>query len=104
MADSKFCAACLREDEEEKNVVSWFVDCSEPVCGTCSRFHKKLSPPYKVVKISEINGVTSDLLNLSTYCEKHPKEKLALFCCQHDSVVCTMCVLKLIKYAIKSCH
>lgn len=91
MAETTLCAGCKRV-EEEKQANSWCIDCSEPVCITCVKFHKKLSPPHKVVEINEVHGVTNDLLKISTYCDKHPEEKVSLFCCQHDAIICAVCV------------
>ncbi|XP_063411317.1 uncharacterized protein LOC134694245 [Mytilus trossulus] len=34
----------------------------------------------------------SSLLTLSKNCDNHPDQKIALYCCQHDKVVCVSCV------------
>ncbi|XP_063411971.1 uncharacterized protein LOC134694833 [Mytilus trossulus] len=91
MADSKFCAGCQRSDEDI-TAVSWCSDCSELVCKTCSRVHERMSPPHKVVPMKEIQQLSSSLLTLSKNCDKHPDQKIALYCCQHDKVVCVSCV------------
>ncbi|VDI32255.1 Hypothetical predicted protein [Mytilus galloprovincialis] len=91
MADSKFCAGCQRIDGNI-TAVSWCRDCSELVCKACSRVHKKMSPPHKVIPTHEIQQLSSSLLTLSKNCDNHPDQKIALYCCQHDKVVCVSCV------------
>ncbi|XP_063411341.1 uncharacterized protein LOC134694267 [Mytilus trossulus] len=91
MADSKFCAGCQRSDEDI-TAVSWCSDCSELVCKTCSRVHERMSPPHKIVPMKEIQQLSSSLLTLSKNCDSHPDQKIALYCCQHDKVVCVSCV------------
>ncbi|XP_063412550.1 uncharacterized protein LOC134695262 [Mytilus trossulus] len=91
MADSKFCAGCQRSDEDI-TAVSWCSDCSELVCKACSRVHEKMSPPHKVVQMKEIQQLSSSLLKLSKNCKNHPGQKIILYCCQHDQVICDSCV------------
>ncbi|XP_071147934.1 uncharacterized protein [Mytilus edulis] len=91
MADSKFCAGCQRSDEDI-TAVSWCSDCGELVCKACSRVHKRMSPPHKVMPTQEIQQLSSSLLTLSKNCDNHPDQKIALYCCQHDKVVCVSCV------------
>lgn len=92
MAEKTFCAGCMRENKTNNvETQSWCNDCREPVCRSCAKVHKKLSPPHKVVQMSEVRGVTSDLLKMSIYCDKHPREKLSQFCRQHDSIICDSC-------------
>ncbi|XP_071155300.1 uncharacterized protein [Mytilus edulis] len=91
MADSKFCTGCQR-GEEDVNAVAWCSDCSELVCKVCARVHEKMSPPHKLVPMKEIPQLSSSLLNLSKNCKNHPDEKIVLYCCQHDKVICGSCV------------
>ncbi|XP_063411337.1 uncharacterized protein LOC134694264 [Mytilus trossulus] len=91
MEDSKFCAGCQRNDEEN-TAVSWCSDCRELVCKACSRVHERMYPPHKVIQTQEIQQLSSSLLTLSKNCDNHPDQKIALYCCQHDKVVCVSCV------------
>ncbi|XP_052090944.1 uncharacterized protein LOC127727860 [Mytilus californianus] len=91
MADSNFCAGCQRGNEDVQ-AISWCSDCTELVCKACARVHEKMSPPHKVVPMKEIQQLSSSLLNLSKNCENHPDQKIVLFCCQHDKVICDSCV------------
>ncbi|VDI14969.1 Hypothetical predicted protein [Mytilus galloprovincialis] len=90
MADSKFCAGCQRSDEDIA-AVSWCSDCCELVCKACSRVHKRMSPPHTIIPMQEIQ-LSSSLLTLSKNCDNHPDQKVALYCCQHDKVICDSCV------------
>ncbi|CAC5355812.1 TRIM28 [Mytilus coruscus] len=91
MADKNNCAGCMR-DGDTNRAPSWCSDCSEPVCVTCAKFHKKLSPPHKIVPLEHIKRPSSDIFKLSGNCRTHNKEKIILFCCQHDKVVCDTCL------------
>ncbi|VDI14965.1 Hypothetical predicted protein, partial [Mytilus galloprovincialis] len=91
MADSKFCAGCQRSDNDIIPV-SWCSDCSEVVCNACSRVHERMSPPHKVVPTQEIQQLSLSLLTLSENCDNHPDQKIVLYCCQHDKVICVSCV------------
>ncbi|XP_052092754.1 uncharacterized protein LOC127729138 [Mytilus californianus] len=91
MADSELCDGCQCGNEDIK-VVSWCSDCSELVCNACARVHERMSPPHKVVPMKEIQQLCSSLLKLSQNCDNHPDQKIELFCCQHDKVICDLCV------------
>ncbi|XP_071149362.1 uncharacterized protein [Mytilus edulis] len=91
MADSKFCAGCQRGGEDI-TAVAWCSDCNDLVCKACSRVHEKMSPPHKVVPMKEIQQLSYSLLKLSKMCKNHPDQKIILYCCQHDKVICDSCV------------
>ncbi|XP_063424803.1 uncharacterized protein LOC134708297 [Mytilus trossulus] len=91
MADRKYCAGCERGNENIK-AESWCSDCTELVCKTCAGVHKRLSPPHMVVPMKEIQELSSSLLTLSKNCENHPDQKIVMYCCQHDKVICGSCV------------
>ncbi|CAC5399513.1 unnamed protein product [Mytilus coruscus] len=91
MADSTFCVGCQR-GKEDITAESWCSDCSELVCKTCARVHERMYPPHKIVPMKEIQELSSSLLKLSKNCENHPDQKIVLYCCQHDTVICDSCV------------
>ncbi|XP_071155270.1 tripartite motif-containing protein 2-like [Mytilus edulis] len=91
MADSIFCVGCQR-GKEDIIADSWCSDCSEQVCKTCARVHERMYPPHKIVPMKEIQELSSSLLTLSKNCENHPDQKIILYCCQHDTVICDSCV------------
>ncbi|XP_063411207.1 uncharacterized protein LOC134694141 [Mytilus trossulus] len=90
MADNKMCAGCLR-DAENNSATSWCSDCSEPVCLTCSKFHKKLAPPHQIVPIKNVQSKCSEILDLSQNCSIHHDTRVSLYCCQHDQIICETC-------------
>ncbi|XP_063424195.1 uncharacterized protein LOC134707949 [Mytilus trossulus] len=91
MANSEIFDGCKCGNEDIK-AEYWCSDCSERVCKTCARVHERMFPPHKVIPMKEIQQVSSSLLKVSRNCENHPDRKLALFCCQHDQVICDSCV------------
>ncbi|XP_052059172.1 E3 ubiquitin-protein ligase TRIM33-like [Mytilus californianus] len=91
MADSKLCVGCQRGNEDIK-AVSWCSDCSELVCKTCARVHEKMSSAHKIVPMEEIQQLSSSSLQLSKNCENHPDQKIILYCCQHDKLICDSCL------------
>ncbi|XP_063420356.1 uncharacterized protein LOC134705570 [Mytilus trossulus] len=91
MADRTFCVGCQRGKEDIK-AESWCSDCGELVCKTCARVHERMYPPHKIVPMKEIQELSSSLLTLSKNCENHPDQKIVLYCCQHDTVICDSCV------------
>ncbi|XP_071152512.1 E3 ubiquitin-protein ligase TRIM71-like [Mytilus edulis] len=91
MADSRYCIGCARGDEDKK-AESWCCECTELVCKTCASVHERMSPPHKVVPMKDIQQLSSSLLRLSKNCENHPDQKIAMYCCQHDKVICDSCV------------
>lgn len=91
MAEYKICAGCCREGENN-SAQSWCSNCSEPVCLKYASFHRKLSFPHRVVPIANVQGLSSEINDLLQSCNTHSYEKLILFCCQHDKVICDTCL------------
>ncbi|CAC5426467.1 unnamed protein product [Mytilus coruscus] len=90
MTDRALCARCQR-DGDNTSAGFWCTDCGELVCNACTKFHKKLTPPHTIVHIDQVQNLSSTLLELSRKCEYHPDQKIVLFCCQHDRVLCDSC-------------
>ncbi|XP_052059194.1 uncharacterized protein LOC127699849 isoform X1 [Mytilus californianus] len=91
MADIQFCVGCQCRDEDMK-AVSSCSDCSELVCKTCARVHERMLPANKIVPMKEIQQLISSFLEMSENCDNHPDQKIVLYCCQHDKVICDSCV------------
>ncbi|XP_052073509.1 uncharacterized protein LOC127711479 [Mytilus californianus] len=91
MADGIFCAGC-KSDGNKMSAGSRCNDCGEPVCNAYAKFHKKLSPPHKIVPIQRVQNLSSTLIEPSRKCEYHPDQNTVLFCCQHDRVLCNFCM------------
>lgn len=71
---------------------SWCTVCGELVCTFCTRAHIRLAQHHRVVPKDQIRDVSYDILTISQDCSKHPHQKLVLFCCQYDTLVCPSCV------------
>ncbi|CAC5426476.1 unnamed protein product [Mytilus coruscus] len=92
MTDKALCARCQR-DGDNTSAGFWCTDCGELVCNACTKFHKNLTPPHTIVHIDQVQNLSSTLLELSRKCEYHPDQKIVLFCCQHDRVLCDSCCM-----------
>ncbi|XP_063411376.1 uncharacterized protein LOC134694300 [Mytilus trossulus] len=51
-----------------------------------------MSPPHKVVIMQEVQQLSTSLLKLSKNCKNHPDQKIILYCCQHDKLICDSCL------------
>ncbi|XP_063425128.1 uncharacterized protein LOC134708489 [Mytilus trossulus] len=92
MADSQCGVSRQRRDEDTKTVSSCS-ECSEVVDQKCASIQEKILPAPKKVHIKEKQHLTSSFLEMSENCDIHPRQKIVLFCCQHDKVICDSCVL-----------
>ncbi|XP_063420775.1 uncharacterized protein LOC134705993 [Mytilus trossulus] len=91
MADNKLCAGCHHQNEDIK-AESWCSACSELVCQSCASAEERMFSPHKVVPMKEIQQLSFSLLELFKNCKNYPDQTIALFCCQHDKVICGLCV------------
>lgn len=87
----KFCTGCKR-DAKKRKANLWCVHCCEFVCKPCSKVHKRLLPPHEIIPIDKINDKCCDLCTISKFCLFHKTEELTFFCCQHDELVCDICL------------
>ncbi|XP_022334009.1 uncharacterized protein LOC111130990 [Crassostrea virginica] len=89
-----YCKPCQR-DEEEVKADSWCQDCSEALCHTCEKCHKKLRPTCKhvVVSVTDLSVSSKKPYQQSLdICEAHAGRKLELFCKKHFQPCCDVCV------------
>ncbi|CAC5396628.1 unnamed protein product [Mytilus coruscus] len=91
MTDVSHCVDCIRSDKKS-NATEWCQNCSEKICLACSRIHRQFIPPHKVVRTEEVANLLTSITKEYNFCEYHPDEKAVLFCCQHDSIICSLCV------------
>ena len=88
------CKPCQR-DEEEVIADSWCQDCSEALCHTCEKYHKKLRPTshHVVVSVTDLSVSTKTPFSQSLeICEAHAGRKFELFCKKHFQPRCDVCV------------
>ena len=91
---SLYCKPCQR-DEEEVIADSWCLDCSEALCNTCEKYHKKLQPTchHVVVSVTDLSVSSKKPYQQSLeICEAHDDRKLELFCKKHFQPCCDVCV------------
>nr|XP_022330482.1 tripartite motif-containing protein 5-like [Crassostrea virginica] len=89
-----YCKPCQR-DEEEIIADRWCQDCSEALCNTCEKYHKKLRPTshHVVVSVTDLSVSTkTPFLQSLEICEAHDGRKLELFCKKHFQPCCAVCV------------
>ncbi|KAK3109022.1 hypothetical protein FSP39_021369 [Pinctada imbricata] len=94
----KRCTACERENETE-SAFSWCVNCSEALCNTCDRYHRKTKATknHKLVSIDVLStgeGTNDVSLHYAdVFCNEHTEEKLKAYCNDHSVVCCMTCVM-----------
>ncbi|XP_063442392.1 uncharacterized protein LOC134722700 [Mytilus trossulus] len=93
MAETTHCANCMGF-EKKSNATVWCQNCTVKICLACAKVHRQFKPPHKVVQIDDDAYLLSSIIKESKFCDYHPDEKAVLFCCQHDSVICSLCVPK----------
>ncbi|CAC5416545.1 unnamed protein product [Mytilus coruscus] len=89
MEEAEYCAGCLRCGDE-RDAMFWCAHCSEFVCNSCAKLHKKFQTPHAVLAKEQLS-ISSELLRLGRNCEIHRLQKIVFFCCQHDQLACDKC-------------
>ncbi|CAG2206875.1 unnamed protein product [Mytilus edulis] len=89
----KQCMVCQRM--EVKSDASFVcIDCSDLLCSSCVKHHtaSKLLCDHEIRPVEE---VVSDFKSLKTFknkCTEHKSKELELFCNDHETSCCSMCV------------
>ncbi|XP_071144867.1 uncharacterized protein [Mytilus edulis] len=95
MADFKLCASCITFDEETK-AETWCSKCSEWMCESCAKYHKRYFPIHTLVTNEEsyerVRSTCTPLFHVLGYCDIHPTEEIVTFCRNHDQVLCETCI------------
>ncbi|XP_052105880.1 uncharacterized protein LOC127738599 isoform X1 [Mytilus californianus] len=84
----ELCQSCLRDDEEEAADL-WCNDCSEAVCRSCGKAHRRFAVAHDVISIKD---ATACRKHLPKSCSKHEIKKIILFCVGHDKLICHECL------------
>ena len=90
--NSDACAGCLRVEEENRTDL-WCNECSEMVCESCAKVHRRFSSPHVVVPFHLRRK--ESITDLSHYCEIHVDHDLTLYCNDHDQNLCKLCVTEM---------
>ena len=93
--DLQLCSACLR-DNEKVEALHWCCDCTETLCDTCGKVHKRsrFSTNHKLIRLQDVKNSQSFLLTTSFLCDFHSGMKMAFYCNKHDQLLCEICLLQ----------
>ncbi|XP_063443334.1 uncharacterized protein LOC134723710 [Mytilus trossulus] len=87
------CVCHLCEDERQ---IRWKCqDCSLLMCDQCKRkVHVKFkaADEHNVIMVADIGKDTSFQPNLFVLCDKHPEQKICIFCKKCNQLVCLVCI------------
>ncbi|XP_063441932.1 transcription intermediary factor 1-alpha-like [Mytilus trossulus] len=89
----KQCMVCERmETKSEASFIC--IDCSDLLCSNCKKHHKanKLTCDHEMRQINELSSVSECLKTFKNLCSEHKGEELKLFCVDHQTPCCSMCV------------
>ncbi|XP_033762086.1 uncharacterized protein LOC117343725 [Pecten maximus] len=90
----KFCDACSREDQKV-NAHVWCKDCMEAICKVCSDAHRKnkMSSSHTAIPWDVyVRTSYTPVISVKETCPEHDGNRLELFCLDHNSLCCTMCI------------
>lgn len=91
--DDKLCGTC--EEGGETTVASyWCRDCAEPLCDNCLKYHRrmKISRRHKIEEMDIIKRHPKRILSVPQPCPDHVGKDIELFCADHNTLCCVMCV------------
>lgn len=87
------CGTC--EEGGDSTVASfWCRDCAEPLCQSCLKYHRlmKISRKHKIEELDSIKHHPTRVLSVPQPCPDHVGKDIELFCADHNSLCCVMCV------------
>ena len=72
---------------------AYCVDCASVQCVSCYNNHRemKVLSEHKVLEIKELDSCNLPTKMAGPMCSKHTSEKLELYCCDCESLVCIEC-------------
>ncbi|XP_062577534.1 E3 ubiquitin-protein ligase Midline-1-like [Saccostrea cucullata] len=87
------CWACRRENEDEE-ATDYCITCKETLCKLCAKYHRRnlASQNHEICLISEIGSHNIDENNDTTFCDKHEGRYIELYCNDHDTLCCAVCI------------
>ena len=91
--DDKLCGTC--EEGGDRTVASyWCRDCAEPLCDNCLKYHRlmKISRRHKIEEMEIIRRHPKRILSVPQPCADHVGKDIELFCADHNTLCCVMCV------------
>uniref|UniRef100_A0A8W8JK01 RING-type domain-containing protein n=1 Tax=Magallana gigas TaxID=29159 RepID=A0A8W8JK01_MAGGI len=95
LGELKLCLPCQRENEEE-TAIDMCITCEEPICGNCTKYHKRIltTRAHLIIPLNEPSRALQVIttLNRSESCPTHPDRDLELHCNDHQKPCCALCV------------
>ena len=72
----------------------WCRDCAEPLCDNCLKYHRlmKISRRHKIEAMEIIRRQPKRILSVPQPCPDHVGKDIELFCADHNTLCCVMCV------------
>ena len=90
-ANSIVCEGCVTDQQ----AIIYCVDCEEFICKDCEDIHKRRRNMlyHELLQVGDLN--VSSLLTKTkpSFCPRHPKEPLDLYCQVCHTIACRLCVL-----------
>uniref|UniRef100_A0A8W8M992 Tripartite motif-containing protein 45 n=1 Tax=Magallana gigas TaxID=29159 RepID=A0A8W8M992_MAGGI len=90
----KLCDACKRADEEIE-ASDWCESCSELLCASCVKYHKRsaVSKNHSLIPIVTFNNVSEQNKKIESpyaLCQEH-NDRVEYLCVEHEELCCTRC-------------
>ncbi|XP_021359358.1 tripartite motif-containing protein 2-like [Mizuhopecten yessoensis] len=89
-SDDENCEACQRVGESNPSVV-WCTDCAELLCKQCRSFHERIKVSAKHRLVPSKDRGFGDA-KVSENCPIHEGRPLDVYCLDHSSMCCGICV------------
>ena len=72
----------------------WCRDCAEPLCDNCLKYHRlmKISRRHKIEEMEILRRHPKRILGVPQPCPDHVGKDIELFCADHNTLCCVMCV------------
>ena len=82
-------------DNEHEKIEYFCLDCWEPLCDSCSGFHKKLklTKNHTIKKITELSkdDVSQRRREMTSKCQMHKDQHVTLYCTDCNEAICHTC-------------
>ena len=94
-ANKARCGNC-----EDDNATGFCRDCGEFICDACTTVHRKWKQfkSHEIVSLEEVQTEATNLVRPKkqvSYCPRHPKKKLKIFCETCSELICNDCTIGL---------
>ncbi|XP_076103649.1 uncharacterized protein LOC143072548 [Mytilus galloprovincialis] len=86
------CGVC-ESQHVTTDATFWCPECDEGLCSTCLKYHNasKLLKTHEIISVDNYRQLPSFVASVQHCCSEHDK-KYQLYCLQHESPCCPLCV------------